>query len=100
MSIIAKMFGDANARFLKTLEPLILRINELEKEFEALSDDALKEKTAEFKKRFAEGETLDELLPETYACVREAAKRTLKQRHFDAQLLGGIILHQGRIAEM
>ncbi len=104
MSIISKIFGDANSRFLKTLEPKIREINALEENFEKLSDGDLKEKTQEFKKRVhppAGGEqTLDDILAEAFAAVREAAKRTLGQRHFDVQLMGGIALHQGKIAEM
>ena len=100
MSIISKIFGDPNERFLKSLQPTIDKINELEKDFQDLSDAKLKEKTTEFKKRIKGGETLDDILPETFALVREAAKRTLDQRHYDTQILGAIVLHQGKIAEM
>ena len=100
MSIITKIFGDVNEKYLKKLQPLVERINSLEKNFEKFSDEKLKEKTLEFRERLAKGETLDDLLPEAFALVREAAKRTLKQRHFDVQLLGGIVLHQGKVAEM
>jgi len=100
MSIIDKIFGDQNEKHLKKLQPLVERINSLEKNFEKFSDEKLKEKTLEFRERLAKGETLDDLLPEAFALVREAAKRTLKQRHFDVQLLGGIVLHQGKVAEM
>ncbi|MEK7203634.1 MAG: preprotein translocase subunit SecA, partial [Patescibacteria group bacterium] len=96
MSVFSKLFGDANQRYLKSVQPVVEKINKLEKEFEQLSDVQLKEKTEEFKKRLDEG-TLDDLLPEAFAAVREAAKRTLNQRHFDVQLIGGIVLHQGKI---
>lgn len=91
---------DTNQRELNRIAPLVARINELEPDFEKLSDQELKAKTPEFKGRLNNGETLDELLPEAFATVREAAKRTLKQRHYDVQLMGGIILHEGKIAEM
>ena len=94
------MFGDANERELKKLAPIVDEINELEPQFEALSDEELREATTEFQQRLGEGEEMDDLLPEVFANAREAAKRTLKQRHFDVQLLGGIILHDGKIAEM
>ena len=100
MSILKKIFGDANEKYLKKLQPLVDRTNELEKEFESFSDEKLKEKTKEFKERLKSGETLDDLLPEAFALVREAAKRTLNQRHYDCQLIGGIVLHEGKIAEM
>jgi len=91
---------DSNERQLKRLQPLVDKINSLESEFERLSDAELRGKTDEFKNRYRDGEKLDELLPEAFAAVREASKRTLGQRHFDVQLLGGIVLHQGKIAEM
>jgi preprotein translocase subunit SecA len=91
---------DSNEKELKRLQPLVSQINSLEPEFEKLSDAELRAKTDEFKARLADGESLDEILPEAYAVVREAAKRTIRQRHFDVQLKGGIILHQGKIAEM
>ena len=91
---------DSNEKEIKRLQPLVDRINELEPEFEKLSDVELRAKTDDFKSRLAGGETLDSLLPEAFAAVREAAKRTLGQRHFDVQLLGGVALHQGKIAEM
>jgi preprotein translocase subunit SecA len=100
MSIINKIFGDANEKYLKKLQPVIEKINSLEPEIEQFSDEKLKEKTEDFKKRLQKGETLDDILTEAFALVREAAKRTLKQRHFDVQLIGGIVLHQGKIAEM
>jgi len=100
MSIFTKIFGDPNEKYLKKLQPLVERINSLESSFEKFSNEKLKEKTQEFKERLRKGETLDDLLPEAFALVREAAKRTLGQRHFDVQLMGGIVLHQGKIAEM
>jgi len=100
MSILNKIFGDANEKYLKSIQPLVDRINLLEKEFESFSNEKLKEKTQELKERLSKGETLDNVLPEEFALVREAAKKTLKQRHFDVQLIGGIVLHQGKIAEM
>jgi preprotein translocase subunit SecA len=90
----------SNEKELKRLEPIIERINGLEPEFERLGDAELRAKTAEFRARLEGGASLDELLPEAFAAVREAAKRTLGQRHFNVQLLGGMVLHQGRIAEM
>ncbi|MBL7142514.1 MAG: preprotein translocase subunit SecA [Candidatus Pacebacteria bacterium] len=100
MSVIGKFFGDANEKYLKKLEPVIKKINSLEKEFEGFSGEKLKEKTKEFKERLAKGESLDSILPEAFALVREASKKTLNQKHFDVQLIGGIVLHQGKIAEM
>jgi preprotein translocase subunit SecA len=91
---------DSNEREVRRLKPLVDDINSLEPEFEKLSDAELRAKTDEFKARLKDGESLDEILPEAYAAVREAAKRTIKQRHFDVQLKGGIVLHQGKIAEM
>jgi len=100
MSILKKILGDSNKKYLKKIQPLVDRINELEKDFERLSDERLKAKTFEFKEKLQKGETLDDLLCEAFAIVREAAKRTLGQRHYDVQLMGGIVLHQGKIAEM
>src|SRR4030042_2759669 len=100
MSILSKIFGDANEKYLKTLQPIVEKINSLEKEFEGFSDEKLKEKTEEFKEKLKKGKTFDDILPEAFALVRESAKRTLKQRHFDVQLIGGIVLHQGKIAAM
>ncbi len=99
-SLFRKLFGSHNDRILQTQNPLIARINALEPQFVALTDEALRAKTVEFRKRLADGETLDSLLPEAFATVREAAKRVLGQRPFDVQLRGGIVLHQGKIAEM
>ena len=100
MGILGKILGDANKRAIKKLEPLVESINKLEPQFERFSFDELRAKTEEFKKRLAKGESLDNILPEAFAAVREASKRTLGQRHFDVQLMGGIVLHQGKIAEM
>ncbi|MDZ8258460.1 preprotein translocase subunit SecA [Nostoc sp. ChiQUE01b] len=94
------LLGDPNARKLKKYQPSVTEINLLEEEINALSDEELKGKTVEFKQRLAKGETLDDILPEAYAVVREAGRRVLGLRHFDVQLLGGIILHVGQIAEM
>jgi preprotein translocase subunit SecA len=100
MSILSKIFGDPNNKYLKSIQPLIDKINGFEQEFSQLSDQELKEKTNEFKQRIGNKEILDSILAEAFALVREASKRTLKQRHFDVQLIGGIVLHQGKIAEM
>ncbi|MEH1818216.1 MAG: preprotein translocase subunit SecA [Nostoc sp.] len=94
------LLGDPNARKLKKYQPSVTEINLLEEEIKALSDNELKGKTVEFKQRLAKGETLDDILPEAYAVVRESGRRVLGLRHFDVQLLGGIILHVGQIAEM
>src|SRR3972149_3362801 len=91
---------DSNERELKKLSHLVQANNSLEPQFERLSDAGLKAKTEELKKRLADGESLEEILPQAFAAVREAAKRALGQRHFDVQLIGGIVLHQGKIAEM
>ncbi len=100
MSVIEKIFGTHSSRELKRIEPLVDKIEALRPTMQALSDDELRGKTEEYKKRLTEGETLDDLLPEAYATVREAAKRVLNMEHYRVQLIGGIILHQGRIAEM
>jgi preprotein translocase subunit SecA len=100
LSLLKKVFGDANEREIKRLYKVVERINNLEPMVQGLSDDELRGKTAEFKQRHANGESLDDLLPEAFAVVREAGKRVLGKRHFDVQLMGGIVLHQGRIAEM
>ena len=100
MSVIEKIFGTHSSRELKRIEPLVDKIEALRPTMQAFSDEELRGKTEEYKKRLAEGETLDDLLPEAYATVREAAKRVLNMEHYRVQLIGGIILHQGRIAEM
>ena len=99
-SLITKLVGSRNERLLKQLGRNIQQINELEAQTQPLSDDQLKAKTAQFRKRLEDGETLDDLLPEAFAVVREASVRTLGMRHFDAQMIGGMVLHQGKIAEM
>jgi preprotein translocase subunit SecA len=100
MSVFQKILRAGEGRTLKRMQERVREINALEPEIEALSDDALRAKTDEFRSRFEAGEELDELLPEAFACVREASKRTLGLRHFDVQLIGGMVLHEGRIAEM
>jgi len=98
--VLAKIFGSKNDRMIKQYRKIVKKINELEPTVEPLSDDELAAKTVEFKERFAQGETLDQLLPEAFAVVREAAKRVLGERHYDVQMIGGIVLHEGKIAEM
>lgn len=95
-----KIFGTANNRFVKKQYKIVEQINAIEPDFIKLSDEELRNKTLEFRNRLKEGETLDDILPEAFATVREAAKRTLGQRHYDVQLIGGIVLHKGMIAEM
>src|SRR5690349_10686044 len=92
--------GNRNERVIKAFEPIVEAVNWYEREFEKLSDEALQEKTLEFKDRLKIGESLNDILPAAFAAVREASKRTTKMRHFDVQLIGGMILHQGKIAEM
>lgn len=99
MSIFKKIFG-SNEREIAKLRPIVENINSLESEMSKLSDEELKAKTEEFKKRINDNETLDDILPEAFAVVREAAKRVINERHFDVQLIGGVVLHQGKIAEM
>jgi len=93
--LLKQIFGSANDRLIKRVLPLVERVNQLEPELAPLSDAALRGKTLEFRGRLANGEPLDDLLPEAFATVREAAKRTLGQRHYDVQVVGGIILHRG-----
>ena len=100
MSFLKSIFGETQDKTLAKLGPVVAKINSLEKDFSALSDEALKGKTLEFKDMVAKGGNLDDILPEAFAAVREAAKRTLSQRHYDVQLMGGMILHRGEIAEM
>ncbi|MEK7662204.1 MAG: preprotein translocase subunit SecA [Patescibacteria group bacterium] len=100
MSLFARIFGDDSSRTVKEILPLVSRINALEGGIKTLSDEALKAKTGEFKERLSKGETLDDILPEAFSVVREAARRTLGERHYDVQLLGGIVLHRGAISEM
>src|SRR3954466_452413 len=99
-ALARSLFGTANDRIVKAFDKSVAKINALEPEFARLSDDALRAKTVEFRERLAKGEPLDELLVEAFATVREAAKRALGQRPFDVQLKGGMVLHQGKIAEM
>jgi len=99
-NFLTKLFGSRNDRLLRQYRKMVARINALEPQFEQLDDDALRAKTQEFKDRFAQGQTLDQLLPEAFAVVREGSKRVMKMRHFDVQMVGGIALHEGKIAEM
>jgi preprotein translocase subunit SecA len=99
-NLTSKFFGSSNDRQIKKYNPLVHKINELEDIFIKLSDQELKLKTIDFKEKLSNGETVDNILPEAFATVREAAKRTLSQRHFDVQLIGGLVLHEGKIAEM
>ncbi|KKR32179.1 MAG: Protein translocase subunit SecA [Candidatus Falkowbacteria bacterium GW2011_GWF2_39_8] len=112
MGLIAKIFGDPNEKIVRTLEPIVSEINQLEKKFEVMTEQELKEFTLELKTRigadkpgvtFADDHVvkkIDEILPEAFAAIREAAKRVIGKRHYDVQLLGGIVLHRGQIAEM
>ena len=100
INILTKIFGSRNDRQLKQYRAGVARVNAMEADFEKLSDEALREKTQEFKERVAKGESLDALLPEAFAVVREGSKRVMKMRHFDVQLLGGMSLHYGKISEM
>ncbi|MDD5594258.1 MAG: preprotein translocase subunit SecA [Candidatus Margulisbacteria bacterium] len=97
---LTKLIGSADARKVESFRPLVARINDLEPSFQKLSDEELRDKSAEFRKRLADNKLLDELMPEAFAAVREASLRTTGMRHFDVQLIGGLILHSGRIAEM
>ena len=97
---LSKLGGDPSEREIKKLRPYLAQINALEPDYQALSDDALRDKTTEFRGRFLAGESLDDLMPEAFAAVREAARRTIGKRHYDVQLLAGAVLHSGRIAEM
>ena len=100
LNLFNKLVGDSNEKALKAIYPLVDAINELEPQFEKLSDGDLKSLTIALRSRYSEGESLDDLLPEAFAAVREASKRTIGMRHFDVQLIGGIVLHEGKIAEM
>src|SRR5438309_7053641 len=99
-TLLAKVVGTQNERELKRLRPLVGEVGAFEAQMQALSDERLRGKTAEFRQRVANGETLDDLLVEAFAVVREAGHRVLNMRHFDVQLIGGAVLHQGKIAEM
>ncbi|MEK7991768.1 MAG: preprotein translocase subunit SecA [Thiotrichaceae bacterium] len=100
LNMITKIFGSRNDRLIKRMYKIVAQINALEPDISTLSDEDLKAKTVEFRERYEKGETLDQLLPEAFATVREAGKRALNMRHFDVQLIGGLVLHQGKIAEM
>lgn len=99
-TVLKKVFGSKNERTLKRLRKVVAKVNAFEPTLEKLSDSELQNKTIEFRERLQKGETLDQLLPEAFACVREAARRTLGLRHFDVQMIGGMVLHEGKIAEM
>jgi preprotein translocase subunit SecA len=100
LNFLTKVFGSKNERELKKLRPVVEQINSFETEIKAMNDERLKDQTIRFKERIDQGESLEEILPEAFATVREASRRTLEMRHFDVQLIGGIVLHQGKIAEM
>lgn len=100
MKLLSKVFGTRNDKLIKQIKPIIQKINSLEQGYEKLSNDELAGNTSDFKRRIEKGETLDQILPEAFATCREAARRVLSQRHYDVQLMGGIFLHQGKIAEM
>src|SRR5262245_49735114 len=99
-ALARKLFGSSNDRRIKSYQPRVNLINALEPELAKLTDDELRARTAQFKKQLADGASLDDILVPAFATVREAGKRTLGQRHFDVQLIGGMILHEGRISEM
>ena len=98
--ILTGIFGSKNERELKRLWPIVQQVNALESRYEAMSDSDLAALTPQFRERISHGEPLESLIPETFAVVREASKRSLNMRHFDVQLIGGMILHEGKIAEM
>src|SRR5205085_4343220 len=100
VNFLKKLLGDPSDREIRRLEPIAQRINALEPAYQALSDQQLRDKTTEFRGRFLAGEDLDSLLPEAFAAVREASRRALGLRHYDVQLIGGAVLHHGKIAEM
>ena len=100
MGLIQKVFGTHSQHELKRIYPIVDHIEALEPEMQKLSDEELRDKTREYKERYAKGETLDDLLPEAFATVREAAVRSIGMKHYRVQLIGGIVLHQGRISEM
>ena len=100
MTLAEKIFGTHSSREIKMIKPIVDKIESLRPQMQALSDEELRDKTKEYKERLANGATLDDLLPEAFATVREAAKRVLGMEHYRVQLMGGIVLHQGRIAEM
>ena len=98
--ILKKIFGTQNERTLRRVRPIVQKINAFEAKISALSDDALKAKTEYFREHLKKGQALNDILPEAFAVVREASKRVLKMRHFDSQMIGGIVLHEGKISEM
>src|SRR5262245_5227991 len=100
LKAILKLFGSQNERTLKRIDPLMAAVNGWAPKMESLSDEALKAKTAEFRDRLSQGQSPDDLLPEAFAVVREAAKRAIGLRPYDVQVVGGVVLHQGKIAEM
>ena len=100
MNLVEKVFGTHSERELKYIYPIVDKIEKLRPDMQAMSDEELRDQTRKFKERLAKGETLDDILPEAFATVREAAKRTLQMEHYPVQLIGGVVLHQGRIAEM
>ena len=100
MGIFDKLFGNLNDREINKTTTQVAIINDIEKDYEKFSDEELKDKTKEFKERLAKDETLDNILPEAFALVREASKRKIGQRHYDVQMIAGIVLHQGKVAEM
>src|SRR5262245_21855597 len=100
MSFVTKILGDPNEKELKRIRPLVERINGLEDTLRALADEALRATTSDLKQEVENGASLDDILPEAFALVREASRRAIGMRHFDVQLIGGVVLHQGKIAEM
>ena len=100
LGLLNKLIGDSNEQAIKKIRPVVEKINDLESSFTSLSDFELSDKTHEFRSRIKDGEEIDDILPEAFAAVREAAWRTLGMRHFDVQLIGGVVLHEGKIAEM
>ncbi|MCB1760470.1 MAG: preprotein translocase subunit SecA, partial [Gammaproteobacteria bacterium] len=99
-NILRKVFGSRNQRLIKRMSKVVARITAMEEELQALTDEQLQAKTTEFRGRLADGTALDDLLPEAFAVVREAGRRTMEMRHFDVQMIGGMVLNQGKIAEM
>ena len=98
--LLAKLFGTNNARQLKRMQPIVDQINSLEPRIQPLTDDELTAKTGQFKEQLSQGKSLDDIVPEAFAVVRETARRKIGQRHFDVQLIGGMALHEGKISEM
>ena len=100
MGLMEKIFGDLNVKEVKKIEKIVDKLKALDEEMQALTDEELQEKTPELRERLADGATLDDILPQAFAVCREAAFRTLGMKHFRVQLIGGVVLHQGRISEM